>query len=300
MWTSAELLAGLLDRGGDAYVSAEDFDGPAGPAVRAWLRAGFLGRESWPDPAPVCPHCGDGVPYRAGSRLLCNRCLSPVGPRWLRRWRLDDAAVLGWLAAALALRGSPQQLGPVLWQLGTAEMSGDPCEVFFRRPGPLSRAEHQRFLAYRIVYVLFGHTPPPAGECGGEVRSLLDLLQDSLPLAVRPLAGLRPSGEDVQFDAGTGVLWVGTRRLGEVPVGSKEHAFLQRLAAEADHFVPYRDLKRAVLRETGSCDTADEATLCHKLKSRIKRRFIPEIQRLLVTSNKGDGYRLRGQREAVG
>ena len=56
----------------------------------------------------------------------------------------------------------------------------------------------------------------------------------------------------------------------------------------------YAELKHFVLREAGSTEQADEATFCQRLKSRIKKLWIPEIDTLVVTSNKGDGYRLRG------
>jgi hypothetical protein len=293
MTDARELLAGLLDVGDVPAVSAEEMIGRLGPHVREWQRLGFLAREPSANPVPSCPHCDDGVPYGLGDRLLCDRCLSPVDPAALHLWAFDRAAFFGWLAGALALHGETHPVGPLLWQLGTAILQGEVCEVFYRRPGPLTDAERQRLRAYRQACVLFGRTTPPEGECDGESRSLLELLHDTLPLAVRPLVGRSSSDGDVRFDADTGALWAGTRRLGEVPLGSKEHALLGRLAAEPDRFVPYRDLKRAVLRETGSSDTADEATFCHKLKSRIKRRFIPEIDRVLVTSNKGDGYRLR-------
>jgi hypothetical protein len=66
------------------------------------------------------------------------------------------------------------------------------------------------------------------------------------------------------------------------------------LAADPDQFVSYHDLKRDVLSHSGSTDTTDEATFCQKLKSRIKAKWVPRIDDLLATTNKGDGYRLRG------
>lgn len=127
--------------------------------------------------------------------------------------------------------------------------------------------------------------------------SLLDVLEGTETLSVRDLGDiLRPQGR-VRFDTQSGALWLGEVWLGEVRVGSKECAFLERLAADLDTFVPYADLKRAVLRLTGSIDSTEEATFCQKLKNRIKRNYIPVIDRLLVTTNKGDGYRLRAHGE---
>src|SRR5436190_1163694 len=48
---------------------------------------------------------------------------------------------------------------------------------------------------------------------------------------------------------------------------------------------------------SGRTDTTEEATFCQKLKSRIKERSVPRIDELLVTSNKGDGYRMKGNWE---
>jgi hypothetical protein len=49
-----------------------------------------------------------------------------------------------------------------------------------------------------------------------------------------------------------------------------------------------------VLRRAGSTDTTEEATFCQGLKSRIKKKWVPRIDELIATTNKGDGYRLRG------
>ena len=80
-------------------------------------------------------------------------------------------------------------------------------------------------------------------------------------------------------------------------MGSKEYFFLDCLARHLDTFVPYADLKREVLRRSGSKDSRDEATFCQRLKSAIKKKRIPEIDRFVVTTNKADGYRLRGEGE---
>ena len=63
--------------------------------------------------------------------------------------------------------------------------------------------------------------------------------------------------------------------------------------------MPYRDLKRAVLARTGGRSETDEATFCQKLKSRIKEKYVHGIDRLVVTTNKGDGYRLRAETDAM-
>ena len=83
-----------------------------------------------------------------------------------------------------------------------------------------------------------------------------------------------------------------------MPFGSKEYHFLACLAESIDRFVAYGDIKHEVLRRSGSRDTTEEATFCQKLKRRIKeKRWIPAIDRLIATTNKADGYRLRGYAE---
>ncbi len=45
---------------------------------------------------------------------------------------------------------------------------------------------------------------------------------------------------------------------------------------------------------TASRDGTEEATFAQNLKSRIKKKHVPAIGRRIATTNKGDGYRLRG------
>lgn len=298
MSSSVELLLGLLDIGDAPGVSHEDFAGPHGAAVRAWQQQGFISVTPGAHPVSGCPHCGEGAPYHLEDRVLCNRCRSTIDPPWNQLWPFDREAFFRWLASALGLRGEVRLIEVALWQLGTRGTGADQCEVFYRRCGPLSPREHTRLHAYRSALVLFGQTPSPSSDgFRGDTLSLLDVLEGTELLSVRDLGELRGSRGRVRFDAQSGALWCGETWLGEVPVGSKECAFLERLAADLDAFVPYADLKRAVLRQTGSVDSTEEATFCQKLKNRIKRNHIPEIDRLLVTTNKGDGYRLRAHGE---
>jgi hypothetical protein len=91
--------------------------------------------------------------------------------------------------------------------------------------------------------------------------------------------------------------------LGEVPRHSREFFFLACLAGQLDAFVSYSDIKRYVQQHAESSETTEEATFCQRLKHRTKR-WVPTIDELLVTTNKGDGYRLRshlaGGRDAAG
>jgi hypothetical protein len=291
-------LLRLLSRDG-AYVTAEDFDGAAGPLLRGALGAGFLGREPGVNPVPGCPHCGEGVPYRLGDRYLCNRCRGAVDGRHLLAWPLDRGAFCRWLAAALRLRGDILCLDGRLWQLGNLVTDGGPVECFYLPGGEPTDFGQARLLAYRDVLLLYGLSTPPKDEWR-RVRcvSLLELLRFDGVLTVADPYSLLRARDNVRFVAGSGALWVGEAWLGEVPVGSKEFFFLDCLARHLDSFVPYADLKHFVLRQSGSRDGTEEATFCQNLKSRIKKKWVPRIGRLLATTNKGDGYRLRGFAEA--
>ena len=61
-----------------------------------------------------------------------------------------------------------------------------------------------------------------------------------------------------------------------------------------NEYVAYADIKHYVLQHSGGTDTTEEATFCQRLKSRIKKKSVPKIDVLVATTNKGDGYRLRG------
>ena len=77
-------------------------------------------------------------------------------------------------------------------------------------------------------------------------------------------------------------------------MGGREYHFLACLASRLDHFVAYADIKRDVIARSGTADTTAEETFCQGLKSRIKKKYVPRIDRVVATTNKADGYRLRG------
>ncbi len=293
MRDSLEFLLGLLDAD-PAGVAAEDLDGPHGGAVRLWQRMGFVAEEPLVNPRATCPSCGEGVPYRLGDRLLCDTCRSTVDPRHLQVWPFRMARFLSWLASELRLRGGVRQVDVALWQIGARDVFGARHELFFRGAAPLGDTGRVRLAAYRNAVELTATPQQPDGPGGTAPRlCLLELLSLDRTLSVADPVALLGGGGSVRFEEHSGALFAGGKLLGEVPAGSKEHAFLAGLAGRLDQFVPYAELKRVVLSYTGSSDETEEATFCQGLKSRIKKKWIPEIDRLVVTTNKGDGYRMR-------
>ncbi|HYH68345.1 MAG TPA: hypothetical protein VD866_26870 [Urbifossiella sp.] len=296
MRRSTEFLLGLLDPDSPGYVAAEDVEGLHGGAVRAWQDAGFIAREPGMHPSPGCPHCADGVPYRLGERWLCASCRSTVEPEHLLAWAVDRASVIRALATHLRLTGGVRMIGDGFWQLGTGTVADGSVECFCLLGG-VPPADAGRHLGrYVRLLVLHGQAADPEDK-PGRWFPLVELLTEDGSLAARDLADLLAVRGAVGYDSETGALRVGGMIAGEVPVGSREALFLECLAGQLDRYVPYADLKREVLkRARGSAET-EEATFCQKLKSRIKRKYVPGIDRLIVTSNKADGYRLRAVAE---
>ena len=255
---------------------------------------GFLGREPGVNPVPTCPHCDAGVPRRLAGRYVCDACYSRVDQMHLAAWQLDREAFLRWLAGEFGLEGEVRRVGQGLWQLGRWDGEGGPCECFYLRGGSPLGYGQDRLDAYRNVLVLYGLTRPASAERLHRSASLLEVLRLQGVLGVTDPSRLFRSGGNVRFEPHSGALWVGDTILGELPIASREYFLLQRLADDLDHYVPYSDLKDYVLRQSGSRDATEEATFCHGLKSRIKKKWMPNIHLVLATTNKADGYRLRG------
>lgn len=300
MSSDTSFLVGLLDEPGTPGVNLEDFQGPHGQSLRRWQELGFIGNDPFFHPAPSCPHCGEGTPYRLDGRFVCSACASSIDEGHLCLWTVDTAAFLGWLANRWGLRGGVVCIEENLWHLGSGTLDGDVIDCFFRRRGPLSSIGSRTLAARRSAWVLFGGLAPiePAHP-GHRCVSLLDVLLDGEDLRVVDLASFPHGRREVRFDAESGALWIGSRLLGEVRSGSREFHFLACLAERLDTTVPYSDLKREVLSRSGGRDETDEATFCHKLKNRIKKHFVPEIGEFLVATHRGDGYRLRARGERL-
>jgi hypothetical protein len=216
--------------------------------------------------------------------------------RVLLAWPVHREAFLCALASHLGLHGEPRHVGD-LWELGVGKADGQVVACFFHESGELSQRAREQLAAFHRVVVITAQSTMDANRPGRWVL-LTRVLEGDGTFATVGLASLMRDRGPVCFDFQTGALKVGTVTLGEVPLGSREWAFLACLADQLDQFVPYSDLKRTVLSRTGSSGEVDEATFCQKLKSRIKKEYIPGIDTVIATSNKGDGYRLRGEGEA--
>jgi len=294
---SLEFLVGLLESEDLAAVAWEDFQGSHAQALQLWQTMDFLDHEPGKHPVPGCPHCGEGVPYLFGERCLCNRCFSTVDRRHLHLWRLNRETFLCWLASQLQLRGGVRRIDEQLWQLGTWEDGGIVCECFYGHNRPLSDAARNKLAVYRSAVMLYGLCRPKAAE-QPQVNcvSLLKILRSQDSLYIVDRTQLLDNRGDVRFDPASGAVTIGGVRHGEVPVGSKEYFLLLCLSQYLDQFVAYADIKHFVQLHAGGKDTTEEATFCHRLKNRIKKNgWVPKIDLLLSTTNKRDGYRLRGQ-----
>jgi hypothetical protein len=287
---------GLLASGTPPYAAAEDFVGPGGIVLHEWQRLGFLATVPERHPVPSCPHCYRGEPYGIADRYLCGHCGSRVTEEHLWRWRFDVAALLGWLSRRWRLNGQVQSVDKGLWQLGSFWSSNCPYECFFSSDGSRSDVGGKRLQAYRNGVLL--HSLPTVAsipDFTGPCFALLELLwQDEGGLHVRDLAEWITGRGAIRFDLHNGTLRTGDQVLGEVPVGSKEFYFLACLAAHLDQYVSYADLKWYVQKHTDSTDTTEEASFCHKLKRRLKEKGFAGIDDLVMTTNKADGYRLKG------
>lgn len=294
MRESMEFLLGLLDRDLAPRVAFEDFHSRHRAALQLWQEMRFVAPEPGVNPVPSCPHC-PGRLYLLRGGYRCNLCASTVDHRHLFLWRLDPHAFLIWVAKELRLDGPPERVDERLWQLGSFPQAGVRFECFLCRGGRLSDRGRTRLLAYRNAVLLhaLAHGEDIDGFHGPRL-SLLELVrQEGESLTVTHPGHLLRSHGRVRFDEASGLLLAGNVSLGEIPIGCKEYYLLACLWRDLDRFVTYADLKHYVLERAGAADSTEEATFCQKLKSRIKKQWIPEINRLIVTTNKGDGYRLR-------
>jgi RNAse (barnase) inhibitor barstar len=291
---SAEFLVGLLTDASTAFVTTDDFVGPHADALRRWQQRGFVARESGRHPAPSCPHCGEGVPYLAGYRVICDTCGSTVDSNYLFAWPVERDTCLSAIAKQLGLRDSGGRATDDLWDLGHRKIDDQLLLCFFHAGERVSPESDTLLRRYRHVVVLSRILQPDRG--GERWVPMIRLIEPDGAWATITLADLIGASGAVRFELETGVMHVGDAVAGEVPLGSREWAMLAVLAAQVDQFVPYAAIKREVLRRTGGHGGAEEATFCQKIKSRIKKKYIPTIDTLVATSNKREGYRLRAER----
>lgn len=296
MRRNLEFVLRLLDTNSPADVSAEDFDGPHGGLLRILQAMGVIASEPGMNPVPSCPYCFRGSPYLLGGRYVCDDCGSRVGKQYLQLWRCDLPAFLRWYAGQQGLSGGIEQIDDGLWRLGTIVSGDRASECFYLRGVHVTDLSRRRLAAFRSVLVLHGKPEPPRLDSGGaRSLSLAEVITaDDNGLAVQPLRSLLNGASGrVSFDPRTGVLRVGDAVAGQVPTGTRECAFLERLELSIGEAVPYADLKRSVRRATGSRDERDEATYCQRLKSRLKHQYgITAIDWLIETDRAVQGYRL--------
>ncbi|MFL5328575.1 MAG: hypothetical protein ACJ8C4_06640 [Gemmataceae bacterium] len=291
-----EFILGLVDDSDPAFAAFGDFLGPHAAALRVWQAMGFLSQRPEPNRVPSCPECRAAVPITLNGGLLCPRCLSNVDQRHLSLWRFELERLLSWLAHELRADGTLRAVDNSVWQLGSVVVGEGRYECFFCRSAPLSEVASRRLLAFRssiLFHPLIATEIAAAGFAGPQL-SLLEVLQfDGSSLRVNSLDRLLHNESRVRFVPESGALLAGDQWMGEVPIGSREYHFMACLSKHQDRFVPYPDLKFEVLRRSGGRDTTDDATFCQKLKGRIKKNWVREIDHVVVTTNRGDGYRLR-------
>lgn len=288
---NVELLLGRLIQ--PSFLTVEDLHGALREAILQWQKSSTVARQPSLHPCPSCPECRGGVPYQLGERWLCDTCFCPVAEAHLWVWPMDTEKFLQDIAAQLQLHGQVHCIEHSLWQLGTGTNEGRTVACFAcLEPNSLSKAEMQKLRTYRSVLVL--HIPSSCERpTYGQWVPLAELFGPDgsfLPKSVSTL--LRVRGE-VQFNEQDGSLRIGGSWLGELVADSKEWHLVSVLAKHLNEVVSYTALKRAILERTGSSDMTEDATFCQKLKNNIKRKWIPGIDRLIVTTNKGEGYRLQ-------
>ncbi len=300
MRRSLEVVLGLLDTEVPALLSAEDFAGPMAPSLDLFERMGFLPAEPGMNPVPSCQHCLAGTPYRLAGRHHCNCCGEEVSLVALQIRRLEPEPLLGCLARVWGLCGGVVRLADGLWRLGSLEEGAQATECFYLRGENLPDASRRRLLAYRSVIVLHGKPRRPEIEgYAGRYLALVDVLcVEEYRLVATSLLTSERRGGVIRFDRRTGALYAGDELLGRIPPGSREFHLIAMLADYPGEVVPYAELKRHVGAATGSRDETEEATFCHKLKSRIKHAHgITIIDRLIRTDRRGGGYLLEAALE---
>jgi hypothetical protein len=290
MAVDVDYLLAHLEAKAVAWLPTSVLVGPKADTWEAVRATGLFPDEpSW-HPQPVCPFCLEGVPFASGERFVCSTCLRSIDRHHLLAYSFSRERFVQWCARTWKIPGTCVALGDSLWQLGPHELG----IVLVRWPGQLNDAESRRLSALKQAIVLVPRDPPVEVERAGHPhRSLLDLLRPTSPLTLHPLQrSIGPT--QFEFDPTTGSLRIAEKLLGTVPVFSREAYLLDVLIQSTERFVPYDELKLRVLQHTGGTDERDDATFCHRLKHRLKQA-IPDIDRWLITSGKGLGYRMHAE-----
>ena len=204
-----------------------------------------------------------GVPSLVGGRAQAQRRGAPRRPRPLAGWTVGGGRRI---VLVLLSAGRP----PVGPRIG-------PAGCLSQLPNPL--------WAYTAGEP---RAPPPirfAPECASAGRGSRRHGVAPAPLRLRE----RPVRATQRCPLGRGRL-AGRRVAGEqgVSLPALPSRPTQSLHALRGHQA------REVLGQTGGIYETEEANLCQGLKSRIKKKWVPVIDLLVATTNKGDGYQFAG------
>ena len=127
-----------------------------GLPVESLLRTAVAAKSA---PCPACDgeHTGRVVALDHSLQIVCRQCgPSPVSGDVLRRWEIAIPVLLAWLAPALDLRGSVQELIPGhLWNWGTATWAGRSRNVVFARRAHRAIPTIAEAMSRRVASVAF-------------------------------------------------------------------------------------------------------------------------------------------------
>ncbi len=253
----------------------------------------WLSQKSKTEIGDLCRFCEEGVLAIVGDRVICPKCFTYFKKQELFNWELSRQTFLEWVSLGLGFQATYQRIGDQLLLIGNRPIATGVEWLYYQIGTRLDLTETKRLNASQSSWVLWG-TQAPEGLPHIRSIALWDQFYfDQGTLKLRSLGSDRV-GTSVRFDLQTGELWIGQDRVGEVSFASREYYFLKTLWESQDRFVSYHELKQKVTEATGTTDERDSATYCQRLKHLTKAK-IPQIDLILVTSGKGQGYRFRSR-----
>ncbi len=294
MHPGLEFVLGRIDRLGQAAFAQADLEGEHAPLLRHLRAVGLLGPRPIPHPTPGCPFCHEGVPYRLGSRLVCDACGSVVAEGHLLLWPLNLRAFLTWFAAEQHLGGAVVRIEDALWQLGSLAVAPHPRLCFFLRGQSPSDIGLRRVSACEQPIVLHGPLDPlTLPGFTGKALSLLEVLRYDGTLSVVPLTAFLRRGGPIRFTV-SGTLTAGDEVLGHLPPGTREYWLVDCLYRRSGRVIPFAEIRHHVrAHQPASRDTTDAASFCQKLRHRLKTvHGVVAVERVIVSGKRSGGYLL--------